>query len=140
MSEWQNHSFENRIRQILARVKHKSNTPHHFGRPFISAYQIAIEFNRLYPLVAIAMNLEVGGTGTNRKSSLSQYIARQLSINIKAGKITDIEGRFFSNYLTKDMIFNNNGVELKSSLAGTDEDLSIFRLIDGSESNLVNMD
>ena len=45
MSIWKNHSVELRIREILASVP---ESEHHFGRPFLSAYQIAIAFDQRY--------------------------------------------------------------------------------------------
>ena len=44
MSIWQSHSIEAPIREILASVPLDG---HHFGRPFLTAYQIAIAFEQL---------------------------------------------------------------------------------------------
>ena len=45
MSIWQDHSIEARFRDILASVPDEG---HHFGRPFLSAYQIAIAFDQQF--------------------------------------------------------------------------------------------
>jgi hypothetical protein len=129
VSNWNQFDFENRIRNILSSKVYKPERNHHFGRPFMTAYQIAIEFNMLYPNVAHLMAYQVGGKGTNQHVSLSQYIALQLSQRIKSNQITDIEGGFLSNNYINKFEFNNNGIDLKSSLIGTDYDHAIFRFI-----------
>ena len=129
MSYWKNLDFENRIRQLLSAAVYIPQPNHHFNRPFMTAYQIAIEFNNVYPSVAIAMGYQVGGVGINQKVSLSQYIGRELSQRIKSGEIIDIEGAFLSNSYITQFAFNNNGIPLTSSLVGTYYDHSIFRLI-----------
>ncbi|QCX34374.1 hypothetical protein FDN13_12050 [Caloramator sp. E03] len=130
MSNWQTYDFENRIRNILSNINYSPNPSHHFKRPYLSAYQIAIEFNNLYPNDVAAMGYVVGGDGSNTLKSLSRYIANELSKRIKAGEITDIEGAFISNNFIKEMVFDNNGQDIISSLLGSEYDLSIFRLKD----------
>ena len=49
MSIWQHHSIEPRIREILASVPDEG---HHFGRPVLSAYQIAIAFDQRFRRMA----------------------------------------------------------------------------------------
>ncbi|MEL5899107.1 hypothetical protein AAGC94_13675 [Clostridium sporogenes] len=61
MSHWQNFDFENRIRKILSEITYTSESNHHLNRPFMTAYQIAIKFNSLYPKVADTMGYKVGG-------------------------------------------------------------------------------
>lgn len=45
MSQWEDFRFEERIRQILQEVTYYRED-HHFGRPFLTAYQIGIEYAR----------------------------------------------------------------------------------------------
>ena len=70
---------------------------HHLGRPFMSAYQIAIRFQEKYPKHPLAKKLTVGGVGTGEHKSLAQRIARFLSQAIKNGETMDIEGGFLSH-------------------------------------------
>ncbi|SKA88611.1 hypothetical protein SAMN05443428_1099 [Caloramator quimbayensis] len=128
MSNWQVYNFENRIRDILSNVNYSPNPFHHFKRPYLSAYQIAIEFNRLYPNDVTKMGYVVGGDGSNTNKSLARYIANELSKRIKAGEITDIEGAFISSNFLKEMVFDNNGQDVISSSLGSEYDLSMFRL------------
>lgn len=130
MSYWQTYDFENRIRGILSKVKYSPNPDHHFKRPFLTAYQIAIEFNKLYSNDVEAMDFVVGGDGANTNKSLSRYIANELSKRIKNREIDDIEGAFISNDLLKEMVFDNYGQDVVSSSLGSEYDLSIFRLKD----------
>ena len=80
MSIWQDHSIETRIREILASVP---DDGHHFGRPFLSAYQIAIAFDQRFRHEADLIAKPVGGKDTGRHDSLAEYFANQLSRRIR---------------------------------------------------------
>ena len=127
MSNWQEFRFRDRINEILADVRY-FNPDHHFGRPFLTAYQIAIEFARRYQDDYARFDLPVGGEGTGQHNSLTQYVAQQLSARINSGEITDIEGGFLSNRHLRDITFDNDGSIVRSSLTDTQYDLSMFRL------------
>lgn len=129
MSIWETHDVEGKIREILSEVKYRSNPNHHFGTPFVTAYQLAIELNKRYPAISNELGYKVGGQGTNEQNSLSQYIALQLSRNIKSGRTQDIEGAFLSNSNLNDILFNNNGEKLTSSLTKSQYDVSMYRLV-----------
>jgi hypothetical protein len=45
----------------------------------MSAYQIALALKKAYPAIFAAVNMPLGGKDTNKHSSFSQYIGRQLS-------------------------------------------------------------
>lgn len=127
MSQWEDHHFEEHIREILQSVTYyRAN--HHFGRPFLTAYQIAIEYARLYPDDVRQIGLPVGGIGTGGRNSLAQYIAGQLSRRMLSGELLDIEGGFISNSHLSEISFEHNGHRIISSLTDTDYDLSMFRL------------
>jgi len=114
MDYWVKYDFEARIRGILSSIVYKSNPDHHFGRPFLSAYQIAIEYNNN----VIAMGFVIGGKGVDTNKSLSRYMGSELSKNIKNGIINNIEGCFFSNLDLKDIIFDYNNNEIVLSAIG----------------------
>jgi hypothetical protein len=128
MSYWQSFSIDTLIRQVLSGVTYQPNPQHHFNRPFLTAYQLAIEVNRLEPRIITAMGYLIGGAGTHRNVSFSQYIALELSKRIQSGQITDIEGAFVSNNHVTNLAYDNYGAPLISSLTGTNYDLSAFRL------------
>ena len=123
MSIWQRHSIEARIREILASVPLDR---HHFDRPFITAYQIAIAFEQRHPRDATVIAKPVGGKDTGRYDSLAEYFANQLSRRIDKGTITDIEGRFLNGRFLKCLQFDNQGDTVTSSLGKAN--MSIFRL------------
>ncbi|MDE0006123.1 MAG: hypothetical protein OXQ29_25820, partial [Rhodospirillaceae bacterium] len=79
MSIWQDHAIEQRIREILASVPDEG---HHFGLPFLTAYQIAIAFDQRHPREADLIAKPVGGKDTGRHDSLAKYFANQLSRRI----------------------------------------------------------
>jgi hypothetical protein len=61
---------------------------------------------------------------------LAQYLAGQLSRNIKAGNLEEIEGGFVSNQHLNDISFNVEGEIIHSSLTNTNFTLSLYRLRD----------
>lgn len=127
MSDWEKYQFEKRIREILKDQQY-CKTEHPFGRPFMTPYQIAIEFSRRHPDDFKKIGLQVGGADIGERNSLAQYIAGQLSRRI-GSELIDIEGGFISNLYLNNIFFDNKGTEIKSSLTETQYDLSIFRFI-----------
>jgi hypothetical protein len=125
MSFWQENNLTEKITQILKEVPEYA--PHHLGYPFLSAYQIAIEFSRRHPEIVAKTTYKVGGVGTGERNSLAQYLAQQLSRQIKSGRLPQIEGGFISNWHLHDISFDNQGEIIHSSLTGTSFTLSQFR-------------
>jgi hypothetical protein len=102
---------------------------HHFGRPLLTPYQIAISFAQLYPQDVRTIGKPIGGAGTGQQDSLAQYIALELSKRIKDGRITNIEGRFLYRGNLKTLQYESNGHTIESSSMQA-YDLSMYRLID----------
>ena len=123
MSIWQHHAIERRIREILASVDNKD---HHFGRPFVTAYQIAIAFDQNYPHEARLIGKPVGGKDTGTHDSLAKYFANQLSRLISEDKLPGIEGRYLSGRFLNSLQYDNCGEAVTSSLGHAN--MSIFRL------------
>ena len=124
-SLWQQHNIENRVIQILREVEAGG---HHFGRPFLTAYQLAIEFDRRHHDIVTQLDIEVGGAGTGEHVSLSQYLARQLSGHIHSNPNYPIEGAFISNRFVTELSYVFGQEHVTSSLTGTGLNLSMFRL------------
>lgn len=128
MTQWEDLNIQNKVEMILAQVP-TLDPDHHFGQPFITAYQIAIGFARDYPDEYQQLNLPVGGKDTGQHHSLAQYLARELSGRIRNGYIQNIEGRFISNLYITDMTFEDQaGATVHSSISGNQASLSIYRL------------
>ncbi|MDE0367082.1 MAG: hypothetical protein OXP09_16115 [Gammaproteobacteria bacterium] len=123
MSIWQDHAIEQRIREILASVPDEG---HHFGLPFLTAYQIAIAFDQRHPREADLIAKPVGGKDTGRHDSLAKYFANQLSRRIKKGDLPGIEGRFLNGQFLRSLEYHNRGETVASSLGRAD--MAIFRL------------
>jgi len=122
---WEKFEFEKRIRKILKRTKYYQKD-HHFKRPFLTAYQIAIAYANKYPEDFKKINKPIGGKDVGKRNTLAQYIAGELSRRMKAGKLPDIEGGFISNDNLSEISFQKG--KIISSLTCTPYDLSIFRL------------
>ncbi len=127
MSHWKEFSIEPRVRDILA-VKARSKN-HHFGRPFMTAYQIAILFAERYPEDSDKLGKKIGGRGSGVSDSLAKYIARELSRRVKNGHVPGIEGRFLHGTRLRKLEYNSSRGRIESS-SGTASDLSMFRLTD----------
>lgn len=126
-SIWEQYNFEARITEILADVQ-TTTEAHHFGRPYMSAYQLAIEFSQRAPDAVEALGYPIGGEAAGKPNSLAQYIAGELSRRIKNGSIQDIEGSFLSRRHLNDINFNNRGTSIRASTTDAGFDLSMFRL------------
>ena len=123
MSIWQDQSIESHIREILASVP---DDGHHFGRPFLSAYQIAIAFEQRYPQEANLIAKPVGGKDTGRHDSLAEYFANQLSRRIRASNLPGIEGGYLNGQFLESLRYENGQETVASSLGRAN--MSIFRL------------
>lgn len=123
MTKWEQFEMESKISEVLSMAKFE--TGHHFGRPFLTPYQIAIELTERYPTLCDDLGMELGGSGTGLHNSLIQYIAQQLSTRIKNTPLCNtIEGAFISNMHLTDLIYKGN---VRSSNSDPD-DLTMFRL------------
>jgi len=128
MSLSDTHDITGKVNEILGDVPLKSVNGHHYGRPYMSAYQLAIEFERRFLVEYEAIGKEVGGVGSG-PGSLAQYLAKQLSQQIGVqGDAHDVEGAFLSNVDVVEYRFRREGgAEVVSSVSGTASDLSMFR-------------
>jgi hypothetical protein len=125
-SKWQQYDIEAKLISILSELPEDAKG-HHFERPFLTAYQIAIEFAQRHPEVAAALGHPVGGEGIGVRFSLATYLAQQLSIRIRDGLIP-VEGGFLSNKHLHAITFDHNDELITSSLTNTQYTLSMYRL------------
>lgn len=130
MTVWHELELEAKIRNALEQVTIANENGHHFERPYMTAYQLAIKLDRAYPEVAERLGVRIGGRGTGGRNSLAQYLARELSRSIRdADGSYFVEGAFLSNdELTELRYLAPDGEPLSSSLTGSGWDLSLFRL------------
>jgi hypothetical protein len=128
MSVWADLDVENKVLAILSDV-HLVNDYHHFGRPYMTAYQLAIKLDARYPEVKAALNVTVGGAGTGERRSLAQYLARELSGRIRREPDHPVEGAFVSNEAVRELVYEGaGGQRVTSSLTGSGFDLSLYRI------------
>jgi hypothetical protein len=133
MSIWESESVLDAVLAALGEPHLNNPQGHHFGRPYLTAYQLAIKVDAAHPSIRAALNTELGGSGTGAHSSLAQYLARELSVRIRRAAEANVpypvQGAFVSNeHLTALTYRTGTGAELTSSLTGTGFDLSVFRL------------
>lgn len=125
MSFWADNHMDNLITEILGGVEDEG---HHFGRPFLTAYQLAIEFDKEHDNVAERLDKEIGGADTGRRDSIAQYLALELSRQIRDNSNYPVEGAFLSNRYVRELSYNYEGDVIRSSLTGSQPSLSMFRL------------
>jgi hypothetical protein len=131
MSTWQQHAVEDKIVTVLMDAAY--NEEHRFGRPFMSAYQLAIEINRLWPEVRQSFSKAhpVGGAGVGVRQSFAQYLARELSRRINAGSMPHVQGAFLGDQHLQALVYvdpdESEGGEVTSSLTGSGYQLSLYR-------------
>ncbi len=133
MSIWESESVFDAVLEALGEPHLNNPDGHHFGRPYLTAYQLAIKVDAAHPNIRAALGVEVGGSGTGARTSLAQYLARELSRRIKqAGESQTpylVEGAFISNEHSRALTYvKADGSAMTSSLTGTGFDLSLFRL------------
>lgn len=128
MSVWNEQQVFDKLVEVLGEVPVKS--VHAFGRPYVTAYQLAVAVERAFPEVRAAIGYEsVGGVGGGSRNSLAQYLANQLSRRIGADPLFPIEGAFLSNAGLRSLVLESTqGDDLVSSVSDSGYDLSLFRL------------
>ncbi|MFI5729267.1 hypothetical protein ACIA49_04040 [Kribbella sp. NPDC051587] len=131
MSDWNDYDIEAKVLKALGTVPVVNEAGHHYGRAWITTYQLAIKVDELHPDLKKSLGLTVGGIGTGKQTSLAQYLAKQLSMNIKRSEGRyPVEGAFLSGIALDELRFKGaNGEEVISSVTGTGYDLSLFRLL-----------
>lgn len=100
------------------------------ARPFLTAYQIAIEFARRHPAITEALGHPIGGVGSGKHYSLSAYVASILSEMVKREPGGPVEGGFLSNLHLHTVQFEHEDAIIASSLTSTPFTLSMFRIRD----------
>lgn len=130
MSIWEEHGLTEKISDVISAVHLNTDEPHPFGRPYVTAYQIAIALEAMFPETVRSIGKPVGGKGIGQHNSLAQYLAGELSRQIKAQREDHpIEGAFVSNEHVSEIRYErDSGESVVSSLTGTPYDLAVFRL------------
>lgn len=127
MSIWEDFSIEARVREILDVPPREPG--HHFGPPFLTAYQIAISFAERFPSDYGLIGKQIGGKGAGPSHSLAQYLARELSARIKHRRLPGVEGADLHGSHLKKLEYHSSEGDLESSM-GSNSELSMFRLSD----------
>ena len=129
MSKWEDHDLTNQVVDVLGNVG-KGALDHHFGRPYMTAYQLALELQLRHPETVEALDKPIGGAGVGQETSLAQYLANELSKLTKSkGSNCPVEGAFLDLGHVKAMTFAGpDKTEITSSLTGTGYPLSLYRL------------
>ena len=125
MSIWEDYSIETRVRGILDVPPRDPG--HHFGRPFLTAYQIAIIFAERFREDYALIGKQIGGTGTGTSHSLAQYLARELSDRIRNDRVRGIQGADLHGTHLKTLEYRSPEGDVESS-TGSSSELSMFRL------------
>ena len=123
---WDQHQVTDLIRQILRSVP--SEQQYGTGRPFMTTYQLAIEFVSRFPQVAAALGCPAGGQGQG-PYALTTYLARWLPDRIFNRGATDIEFRFLASQHIVSLQFDDNGTTVTATTTQAGFNSTMFRLI-----------
>ena len=124
-SSWDSLSMEDKVVQVLSDIiYHYPN--HHFGRPFLTAYQLAILINERFPDTFLSFGHSIGGRDSGVSYNFTSYLAGQLSERIRNGVITNVEKGFLSNSKLEEIEFIDADAKVVSSLTDTQFDLLMF--------------
>ena len=125
---WDDNELERKIVEILSDITYP-DPDHHFHRPFVTAYQLAILMKQRFPATFHQLGFPIGGRGTGPQETLARYIARELSRRVRNGDLSEvIEGGFLSNRQLLGIQFDDAGEPITSSSTDSQYDTSIFRL------------
>lgn len=124
MSHWINYSIERHVLAVLD-VAQANSAHHFFGRPFLTAYQLAIGVHEREPRLPAAMSNDLGGVGVERTRSFARYLANELSKRIKADSAFPVEGRYLSAVYQQSLEYSVGGTTITSS---KQDEVSMFRL------------
>lgn len=122
MSAWHDYNVPALVRIILGGSGHDET--YRSGRAFLTAYQIAAEFARLYAQEAQGIAASVGGRGRG-PFALSTYLAKQVADHVRRGELPDIEVTFLSARGITSMGFNGG---VQATTLQNDHGLTMFRL------------
>lgn len=117
---WIQLDLEKKVTRILAEVP-PFERARHFGRPFLTSYQIAITFSHRYPDEFAQLGLPVGG----ETGSLAQFLARHLSAAVKDNH-PHIDGGVLSYQHMEDLTLDNYGEVVRPSRFP----VAMFRYVD----------
>jgi len=126
MSVWDDHEMTDAVVGILSALPLRE-PDHHFGRPWLTAYQLSVEVERLHPEAFAAFGDNPGGAGSGSPFSVPQRLARELSGRIKNDPLLPIEGADLCTLRVGTLTFvRGNGEIVESSQSGSDP-LAMFR-------------
>lgn len=114
------------IRQILSAVPPEPT--YNTGRPFLTTYQIAIEFARRFPQETTAIGHATGGEG-HGPYAVTTYIARWLPDRIQRGA-NDIEMAFLDAMHMSSLQFEDAGTTRTATTNQAGFNATMFRLRD----------
>lgn len=123
---WDQLDMTNLIRQILRSVQPEPT--YGTGRPFLTTYQIAIDFSRRFPQEAATIGHSTGGEG-HGPFAVTTYIARWLPDRIARGA-RDIEMRFLAPQDLVAMQFDDAGTIRTATTNQAGFNSTMFRLVD----------
>ena len=124
---WDRYAIGRKVVCLLAEIEYHRPC-HHFGRPYVTPYQLAMMFRDRFPEDFESIGLPIGGAGIGEHNSLAQYLAGQLSRKMANGELPNIEGGFLSNIRLRDLSFDDGGNTITSSATDSQYDVSLFRL------------
>ncbi len=116
---WERYDIHGKVVEILR------------SRPgeFLTAYQLAIEFEHAFERGTDYPDYAVGGEGGGSDSSMTFYLAGQLSDRIDRGEVTEIECARLSHLHMARLAFKNEGREIGATTISSRDSQFIFKIL-----------
>lgn len=120
MSKWDDHDIQDKVTAALDQD----------GRPYLTAYQLAIKLERSHPGLSEKLGKPLGGVGVGVRNSLAEYLGAQLAGRIdREGAAFPVERAHLSREDVREIRFAGvDGNDLVSSVTGSGYHLSLYRL------------
>lgn len=125
--KWNAYGVEPAVLEILQGVRgHEQSRA--LGRPYLTAYQLAVAFDQRYPAIAAELAREIATAGDDWIPTLAAYLARELAAAIAGGRLPGVQAALLSDRHLLAASFGRGGLpSAKVDSAGAD--FVLFRAV-----------
>lgn len=123
---WEVFGVTDYVRQVLESIP--PDTTYGTGRPFLTTYQLAIEFANRFPVVAASITASIGGEG-HGPYALTTYLGRWLPHRIMNRQAAGIELRFLAHTHISEVRLDTGQEDISTTSDQSRVNFTMFRAI-----------
>ncbi len=124
---WDAYRVEPAVLEILQDVR-SHEQGHALGRPYLTAYQLAVAFDQRYPAIAADLAREIAGTGDDWIATLAGYLAQEMAARIRSGRLPGVQAALLSDRHLLAAAFGRGGLP-SAKVDGAGADFVLFRAV-----------